>query len=70
MKETYLSIIRHILSAGGGIATANGFASAETAEKVIGGIIMLIGLVWGAYDEYVAAKKLKTQSPAVQAALK
>lgn len=70
MKETALSIIRHGLTALGVFLVSRGFINEGALQEITGLIVGLVGAGWGAYDEYVAQKKLKTQSPAVQEALK
>ena len=56
MKDTILSIIRHALTFGGGIIAANNGISENTAGVVTGAAVALIGAIWGAVDEYRAAK--------------
>ncbi len=70
MKETYLSIIRHALTALGVFLVSRGIINEGSLQEITGTVIALVGGLWGAYDEYAAAKKLKQQSPAVQEALK
>lgn len=59
MKDTILSIIRHALTFGGGYLAAKGIVSNETINSVGGALMTLIGAVWGAADEYIAAHKNK-----------
>jgi hypothetical protein len=46
MKETILGVVRHILTAGGGFLTANGLATADEVNLIVGGLIAAFGLVW------------------------
>jgi hypothetical protein len=46
-KEQFLSILRHFLSALGGIATANGFGNDELMLQVTGGLMMFAAAMWG-----------------------
>jgi hypothetical protein len=59
MKETILSILRHALTFGGALIAANNNISAGAAEAVTGALVALVGVTWGAVDEYKAAKKAK-----------
>jgi hypothetical protein len=57
MKETIQSIIRHGLTILGGILVTKGLLDDATVTAVAGGLSSTVGLVWGAVDEYLAAKK-------------
>lgn len=46
--EQVSSILRHILTFGGGFIVAKGWISAEALPGVIGAIITIGGVVWGA----------------------
>lgn len=59
MKDTILSIIRHGLTFVGGFIAAKGLINESTVAELAGGVPAFIGLVWGAVDEYLAAKKAK-----------
>lgn len=59
MKDTILSLIRHGLTFGGGFLTAKGLLSDATLNAVVPAIATAIGAIWGAADEYRAAKKAK-----------
>jgi hypothetical protein len=56
-KDTILSLIRHAMTFGGGFFVAKGLLSAETVAIVIPAIVGGIGAIWGAVDEFQAAKK-------------
>lgn len=56
-KDTVLSIIRHLLTFAGGLVVAKGYLSDSTVTQIAGAVPGFIGLVWGAVDEYLAAKK-------------
>ena len=60
MKDTILSIIRHTLTFGGGFLVAKGLLSDSTIATAIPAVVTAIGAVWGAYDEYRAAKAAKS----------
>ncbi len=59
MKDTILSVIRHVLTFGGGLAVSAGFLTDHTVAALAGGIPTFIGLLWGALDEYRAARAAK-----------
>jgi hypothetical protein len=61
MKETILSIIRHALTFGGALIAANNNISTDTASAVTGAIVALVGVTWGAVDEYKAAKAARDE---------
>jgi len=45
-KEIVLGIVRHILTASGGVLVTKGFVDAAGLEQVIGGLIAIVGVVW------------------------
>lgn len=59
MKDTILSIIRHILTFAGGLAVAKGIGSEETWVALAGSVPTTVGLIWGAFDEWKASKATK-----------
>jgi hypothetical protein len=59
MKNTVLSIVRHLLTIACGIAVGKGLFSEATATELVTGVIGFSGLVWGAIDEYKASKAPK-----------
>jgi hypothetical protein len=59
MKETILSITRHALTFVGALIAANNNITTDTANAVTGAVVALIGVTWGAVDEYRAAKAAK-----------
>lgn len=49
------SLVRHILTFGGGIAVSYGLVDEGTASiwqspEFVGGVVSIIGLVWGVFD--------------------
>jgi hypothetical protein len=56
MKDTILSVIRHILTFGGGILIAVGYVTDTTWATVASAVPTAVGAVWGAADEYRAAR--------------
>lgn len=59
MKDTILSVLRHLLTFGGGLLVARGLASDDTVQQLVAALPTTIGLVWGAADEYRAAQRAK-----------
>lgn len=60
MKNTVLSLLRHLLTFGGGLILANNPDIAPASvEQGIGLVTTLVGLSWGMLDEYKAEKAAK-----------
>lgn len=57
MKDTILSLLRHALTFGGGYLVAKGLLNDTTLGTLIPAVVTAVGAVWGAVDEYLAAKK-------------
>ena len=51
MKEQTLSLIRHILTFGGGPLVAKGVISAGFSTELVGLLVSLIGTAWGIIDK-------------------
>jgi hypothetical protein len=45
------AVIRHLLTAFGGIAVAKGYVDSGTLETVVGAVLALIGVGWSLYDK-------------------
>jgi membrane protein involved in colicin uptake len=52
------SIVRHVLTAGGGILVSLGLATPEDVARggaalaeIVGAVAVLVGIVWGVYDK-------------------
>lgn len=58
-KESALGIVRHVLTFGGGLVTANGYASADEVTSGIGAVVTAFGVCWSIYDKFQAAKNKK-----------
>lgn len=56
-KDTILSLIRHALTFGGGYLAAKGTISNDALATLIPAIVAAVGAVWGAADEFLAARK-------------
>lgn len=54
-RESILSIVRHILTFGGGFVVAKGWIDSVTLQSGIGAVVTIVGVVWG-----VADKKART----------
>jgi hypothetical protein len=46
MNPTTLGIIRHVLTFGGGLIVAKGWADNGTVETIVGAVVTLVGAVW------------------------
>lgn len=54
-KNAALSVLRHLLTFGGGAVIANNpHLDQNVVQTAIGGILALVGLIWGAKDEHKA----------------
>lgn len=49
--EQISSILRHILTFGGGFIVAKGWISAEALPGIVGGIITVAGVIWGFFNK-------------------
>lgn len=59
MKNTILSIVRHVLTAVGAYYVAQGKISEGDASAILGALTAIAALVWGAADENIAENKGK-----------
>lgn len=44
--EIILGLIRHLLTAGGGILAAKGYTDDATVEVVAGSVVAIVGAIW------------------------
>ena len=50
-KDQVLSILRHTLTFIGGIVVMKGIIDEGTATEIIGGVVSLVGIIWGIVDK-------------------
>ena len=50
-KDQVLSILRHTLTFIGGIVVMKGIIDETTATEIIGGVVSLVGIIWGIVDK-------------------
>ena len=50
-KEQILGIVRHTLTAIGGMAVILGYYDESTVTQIIGGLMTAIGFVWSVVDK-------------------
>ena len=50
-KDTILSIVRHLLTFGGGFAAAKFNLAAGDIEAVVASLLALVGVVWGVVEK-------------------
>lgn len=50
-KEVILGLIRHVLTAGGGVLATKGVVDSETVGVIIGALITIAGAVWSVMDK-------------------
>lgn len=52
MNVTIVSaILRHVLTAAGGVAVARGYLDSGTLETAVGAVLTLVGLAWSIWDK-------------------
>jgi hypothetical protein len=56
-QEIILGIVRHTLTAAGGVLVTKGLADAAGVESAVGAIIALAGFIWSAIAKARAARK-------------
>lgn len=79
--EQISSILRHVLTFGGGFVVAKGWVSAEAMTGIVGAIITIGGVIWGLFNKTstaivasaaalpeVQSIKLEPSAPAAMAA--
>lgn len=54
-KDVILGVIRHVLTAGGGILVSSGYIDASNMDIAAGAIVALIGVVWSVIKNKKAA---------------
>lgn len=54
-----LSLIRHLMTAGGGVLVGEGVLSDGDLQSAVGSVITLIGIVWSIYNNYSSHKEKK-----------
>ena len=62
MKDTYLSLLRHLLSLAGGVAISRGLVTQSQAVELGGALVALAGMLWGSLDEWIAARKIEDEA--------
>lgn len=48
------AVLRHLLTALGGIAVARGYLDSGTLETAVGAVLTLVGLGWSIWDKRAA----------------
>jgi hypothetical protein len=46
MKEIITSLLRHLLTSGGGVLVGKGVIAASTVDETVGAILTIVGVVW------------------------
>ena len=63
-KESLLSAVRTLLGAGGGVLVAHGYLSSGTANELLGALMILIPIGWGAFQKWQSEKKTQVREVA------
>lgn len=50
-KDSILSVLRHVLTFGGGFLVTNGTLVESDMQAAVGAIITLAGIAWGVFDK-------------------
>ena len=50
-RETILGIVRHVLTAAGGIAVTKGYIDESALVAGVGALVALAGVVWSVIDK-------------------
>lgn len=50
-RDTILGLIRHLLTYGGGIVTAKGYADADDVSTIVGALVALAGAAWSIIEK-------------------
>jgi hypothetical protein len=67
-RNALLSAVRTLLGALGGFLVTKGIIDSSTMQDVVGAIMVIIPVVWGAWDKYRAERATKErEKAAVQA---
>lgn len=61
-QEEILGIIRHLLTALGGVLVTKGVVDSGTVEAVVGGLLAIGGAVWSVYHKKQTAKAIAEAS--------
>lgn len=51
MLEIFNGIIRHLLTAGGGVFVSKGILDASQIDVVVGAVIAIFGVAWSVFDK-------------------
>lgn len=58
-KSQLMGLIRHILTAAGGIAIAFGYIDEGVVESIIGAVMLLVGVAWSFWSKRDGQSSLK-----------
>lgn len=50
-NEILLGLVRHILTAVGGVLVAKGTVDQSTVETVVGGVAAIVGALWSVFSK-------------------
>lgn len=58
MKDTVLSLLRHLLTFGGAYFASKGVIAVDAVQFLTSGLVALVAAIWGAFDEWHATGHL------------
>lgn len=50
-KDIVLGLVRHVITAGGGLVIGKGYIDASAFDAAVGAIVTLIGIGWSVVDK-------------------
>lgn len=63
MKDSILSLLRHGLTAGGGGLVANGTATNDEWQQIVGALVTIIGVVWSIWQRHQSKLQAASAQP-------
>lgn len=50
-KDIVLGLVRHVITAAGGLVIGKGYVDASTLDAAVGAIVTLVGIGWSVVDK-------------------
>ena len=67
-QDEILGIIRHLLTALGGVLVTKGYVDGAGLDTIVGALVAVAGVAWSVYQKRQAAKALAASAPEQPAA--
>ena len=65
MNPALITVLRYVLTGIGGILANRGIISNDLSDTIVGAVIAIVPIVWGAYLSYKNAETMKAAEPFV-----